>query len=102
MYAAVFILLLCELAAVGLLIAPLSAATRRGLVRTVEQSGGLTSLRQPAFYFTIALASAWVYSLIQLVSAQGKLDAATSGTELRYESQLYFAQVRAACFSLSA
>lgn len=91
MYVLVFVLLVFELAMVGLLIAPLSASTRRGLVRTIEGSA-VPQLKTPGQYFTLGLASAWVYCLIEMVSAQGKLDSATSGTELRYESALYRSQ----------
>lgn len=92
MYEAVFLLLLVELALVGAFIAPLSAPTRRGIVRGIEGTSLLQTLRQPAQYFTMALAAAWVYCLVDLVSAQNKLDVATSGTELRFESLLYRAQ----------
>ena len=50
------------------------------------------ALHSPAKYFTVALASAWVYSLVDMMNTQTKLDSATSGTELRFESALYRAQ----------
>ena len=92
MLEAVLGLLLLELSCVGLLIAPLAPSTRRGIVRFIEGNSLLSSLRQPAFYFTIALGAACVYCLIQMVNVQGKLDSATAGTELRWTSQLYRAQ----------
>jgi len=92
MYELVLALLLVELACVGLLVAPLSAPTRRGIVRAVEGNALLAPLRTPAKYCAVALAAAWVYCLVEMVGAQGKLDAATSGSELRFESALYRAQ----------
>jgi hypothetical protein len=119
MYELVLALLLVELACVGLLVAPLSAPTRRGIVRAVEGNALLAPLRMlchplprktsaplmpcmpcsahaatgtPAKYCAVALAAAWVYCLVEMVGAQGKLDAATSGSELRFESALYRAQ----------
>ena len=92
MYEAVFLLLLLELSFVGLLIAPLSPGMRRSIVKFIEGSSLLSQLKQPAKYFTVALAAVWVYSLVDMVNMQGKLDNATAGTELRWNSQLHRAQ----------
>ena len=92
MFELIFTLLISELLVVGLLIAPLSPTTRRGLTRSIESSEVLTKARNPAIYFTAALGFAAVYCLLDVVRAQKNFDAATSGTELRFESLLHRAQ----------
>jgi len=76
-----------------LLLAPLPATARRGLVKVFDQ---LAPLATAAKYFTAGIAIFWVLTLREMLSLQRKIDRAAEGTELtaqlRYEVRLFRSQ----------
>jgi len=94
MYEAVFLLLIFECLAAGLLVSPLSASTRRVIVRTVEQSSLSAIARTPSKYVALALTAAWLYSLREVMNTQSRLDVAeaSAAETLRLEGLLHKAQ----------
>ena len=74
MYEAVFLLLILECLFAGLLVSPLSASTRRVIVRTVEQSSLSAIARTPSKYVAVALTAAWLYSLREVMNTQSRLE----------------------------
>ena len=90
MYEALVLLLLLELAGVGVLVAPLSAATRRDLVRAVSPL--VPSLASPARYLFLSLSVAALYCLLRLARALNAYEAASAASKELHASRLHRAQ----------